>query len=218
MIDKSLILNDIKNHLDIKTNKGFAEFLEIKATTLSMWYKRNTFDIELIFNKCEYLNPEWLLTGKGNMLKTQSFPMKTDKIEDQQMIPLYDLEAVAGVIPVITDIDNQTPIDHIYIPNAPKCDGAMHANGDSMYPLLKSGDILAFKIITDFVNDVFFGEMYILFIEVAGDLFRTVKFVHKGEDKEHIKLVSQNKHHQDKEIHLSKIRAMAQVKASIRIH
>ena len=72
MIDKSLILNEIKNHLDIKTNKGFAEFLEIKATTLSMWYKRNTFDIELIFNKCEYLNPEWLLTGKGNMLKTQS--------------------------------------------------------------------------------------------------------------------------------------------------
>ena len=176
------------------------------------------------------INPIWLLTGQGEMLKKensisngpsheyQSFTSRTDRVEDSQMIPLYDLDAIAGIIPVINDINKQEHVDHIYIPNAPKCDGAMYATGDSMYPLLKSGDILAFKIITDLINDVFFGEMYILFIEVAGDLFRTVKFVHKGDDKDCFKLVSQNKHHQDKDIHISKIKAMAQVKASIRVH
>ncbi len=71
-MDKSLILNEIKKKENISTNKEFAEFLGIKATTLSMWHKRNTFDIELIFKKCEYLNPEWLLTGKGAMLKTDT--------------------------------------------------------------------------------------------------------------------------------------------------
>ncbi|WBX72929.1 peptidase S24 [Tenacibaculum pacificus] len=229
-MDKSLILNNIKKHLNIRFDKDFANFLEIKPTALAMWHKRNTYDIELIFTKCDFLNPVWLITGQGQMLQKevdtfqepsseyQNFISKTDRVESNQMIPLYDLDAVAGVIPVILDMNNQKPIDHIYIPNAPKCDGAMYATGDSMYPLLKSGDILAFKTITDFTNDVFFGEMYILFIEVAGDLFRTVKFVHKGEEKNHFKLVSQNKHHQDKDIHISKIRAMAQVKASIRIH
>lgn len=199
-----------------------------------------------ILSKHNTVNSEWLLTGEGPMLKEigikktlkqltkkakerrkeidksgveyQIHPSKTDTIQSSQMIPLYELDAVAGIIPVMENIENQTPIDHVYIPNAPKCDGALYATGDSMYPLLKSGDILAFKIITDFLNDVFFGEMYILFIEVAGDLFRTVKFVHKGENKEHFKLVSQNKHHQDKEVHISKVKAMAQVKASIRLH
>lgn len=236
---KSLILNEIKNHLNYKNDKDFALHLGIKQNTLSSWKARNTMDYDLIISKCDFIDANWLLTGKGKMLKDnyreaskqsqktpikeenieyQIHPSKTDKIENTQMIPLYELDAVAGVIPVIDDIQNQTPIDHIYIPNAPKCDGAMYASGDSMYPLLKSGDILAFKIITDLVNDVFFGEMYILFIEVAGDLFRTVKFVHKGEDKDHFKLVSQNQHHQDKEVHISKIHAMAQVKASIRLH
>jgi len=68
-MDKSLILNDIKRHLNIRFDKEFAVFLEIKTTTLSMWYKRNTYDVELLFKKCDFLNPEWLLTGKGEMLK-----------------------------------------------------------------------------------------------------------------------------------------------------
>jgi|AntRauMFilla1563_2_1112583.scaffolds.fasta_scaffold23286_2 transcriptional regulator with XRE-family HTH domain len=71
MIDKPLILNKIKSHLNIKYGKDFAEFLGIKESTLSMWYKRETYDIELLFKKCEFLNPEWLLTGKGSMLKEE---------------------------------------------------------------------------------------------------------------------------------------------------
>ena len=68
MVNKAVILDTIKNHLNISTGKDFAKFLGIKPTTLSMWYKRNMFDIELIFNKCEYINAEYLLTGKGEML------------------------------------------------------------------------------------------------------------------------------------------------------
>ena len=45
-------------------------FLGIKANTQSSWYARNTFDFDLILHKCEFLNPDWLLTGNGPMLKT----------------------------------------------------------------------------------------------------------------------------------------------------
>ncbi len=69
-IDKELILNEIKNHLGIKKDAEFARFLGIKPQTLSSWYSRNTFDIELLYAKCEFLNAEWLLTGKGDMVKS----------------------------------------------------------------------------------------------------------------------------------------------------
>ncbi len=70
-MDKSLILSKIKEYLGIRTDKDFADFLGIKPTALAMWYKRNTFDIETIFKKCEGISAEWLLTGEGSMLRTQ---------------------------------------------------------------------------------------------------------------------------------------------------
>lgn len=57
--------------MDIKTDADFARFLGIKPQTLSSWYSRNTFDIELLYTKCGDINANWLLTGKGNMLKNQ---------------------------------------------------------------------------------------------------------------------------------------------------
>ena len=73
-MDKTLILNKIKTYLKIEKNTDFAEFLEIKPTTLAMWYKRNTFDIELLFKKCEFIDANWLLTGQGEMLKNTPAP------------------------------------------------------------------------------------------------------------------------------------------------
>ena len=73
-MDKTLILNKIKTYLKIEKNTDFAEFLEIKPTTLAMWYKRNTFDIELLFKKCEFIDANWLLTGQGEMLKNAPAP------------------------------------------------------------------------------------------------------------------------------------------------
>ena len=157
-------------------------------------------------------------TKKESNIEIIQYPNRTDHYLQEQKIPLYDMEVVAGVLPMISDLSSQEPVDHLYIPNAPPCDGAVFATGDSMCPLLKSGDILAFKIINDIKNNVFWGEMYILYIDVEGDFFRVVKYVQKGKDERHYLLVSQNKHHQDKEVRIDKIRAMAQVKLSIRMN
>ncbi|MXO31839.1 hypothetical protein GFV01_01995 [Apibacter sp. B2912] len=71
IIDKRLILNNIKNHLGFKTQSDFAKFLGIAPTTLSSWYARNTFDMNLVYSKCSFLNTNWLLTGEGEMLKSK---------------------------------------------------------------------------------------------------------------------------------------------------
>ncbi|WP_264551915.1 helix-turn-helix transcriptional regulator [Flavobacterium sp. N2038] len=172
------------------------------------------------------LNSEWLLTGNGSMIKEENTSLvimdndrKTvDSLHASQEIPLYDLEAVAGLRELFSSGEPQRILDTIKIPNLPKCDGAISVTGDSMYPLLKSGDIILYKE-TEFEN-IFFGEMYLLSVKLNDwEEYITVKYVQKSEQgQEYVKLVSQNSHHQPKDIHISKISALALIKASIRIN
>jgi len=69
-MDKSLILNDIKKYLRLKTDTDFASYLGITPQALSNWKSRNTIDERLIAEKCDFLNYDWLLTGNGEMLKS----------------------------------------------------------------------------------------------------------------------------------------------------
>ncbi len=88
-----------------------------------------------------------------------------------------------------------------------------------MYPLLKSGDIIAYKIIHDKYTEIFWGEMYLVSVEVSGEEFVTVKYIQKSEKGEqYVKLVSENRHHQPKDVKLDKIRAISMIKASIRMN
>lgn len=174
------------------------------------------------------LNPTWLLTGVGEIFtenieilqnkKIEAFRLKTDREIENQQIPLYDIEAIAGLVPLFQDSKSQDPIDHISIPHLPKCDGAVYVTGDSMYPLLKSGDIVLYKEIHDVANEIFWGEMYLLGIDMSGEEYVTVKYIQKSEIPGCVRLVSQNKHHQDKDVEMKKIKALALVKASIRIN
>ena len=71
-MSKKLILKKIMNHLNIHKDYLFADFLGISQSTLSNWYKRNVLDYELIISKCDFLDANWLLTGKGSMLKSSA--------------------------------------------------------------------------------------------------------------------------------------------------
>lgn len=185
--------------------------------------------LESILEIYKDLNPIWLLTGQGNMFvatdydflekrSVEPYTLKTDRSMEQQQIPLYDIEAVAGLVPLFKGTNNQEPIDHISIPHLPKCDGAIYVTGDSMYPLLKSGDIVLYKEVNDIRNEIFWGEMYLLSIDMSGEEYITVKYIQKSEITGFVRLVSQNKHHQDKDVDMTKIKALALVKASIRIN
>jgi len=172
------------------------------------------------------INLEWLIAGKEPMLKEKNTIIKLinndrktkDAIHLGQEIPLYDLEAVAGLKDLFDSGKSQRVLDTIKIPNLPKCDGAVTVTGDSMYPLLKSGDIVLYKE-TSFDN-IFFGEMYLLSVKMDDwEEYVTVKYIQKSEQgNEYVKLVSQNTTHQSKDIHVSKISALALIKASVRIN
>lgn len=213
------------------------QFIDYKGLSKNKFYKETgisngTLDkksglsmdsVEKFYSRYNEVNPEWLLTGEGDMLKsedtTEVYALRTDKPLEDQLIPLYNIEAAAGLTELFQNHGKTNVIDTIKIPNLPKCDGAVFVTGDSMYPLLKSGDIVAYKEIQDFENDIFWGEMYLISVEVAGEEWISVKYIQKSEKGEqYVKLVSQNQNHQPKDVKLSKVRALALVKASIRIN
>lgn len=182
------------------------------------------------------LDANWLLTGKGNMLKGQSETEENTSLNnvsesdvnykrkrnssdseiDNQAIPYYEIEAVAGLNMLFDNQNSQIPIDYINVPNAPKCDGALSIRGDSMYPILKAGDIICYKIIREF-QDVRFGEMYLLDIEDSSDRYLTVKYIQRSDlGDDYYKLVSHNPNHQPKDELRTHIKAIGIVKISIR--
>ncbi len=218
----------MKEYLDYKgiTKYKFCNDLGFSNKFLDNSSNMGTDKACKILHHFPEVNSEWLLTGNGPMLKENSTDIvimnndrKTvDSLHMSQEIPLYDLEAVAGLRELFNSGKPQRILDTIKIPNLPKCDGAISVTGDSMYPLLKSGDIILYKE-TEFEN-IFFGEMYLLSVKLNDwEEYITVKYVQKSEQgQEFVRLVSQNSHHQPKDIHISKISALALIKASIRIN
>ena len=167
------------------------------------------------------VNPDWIDTGEGKMFNAEpdltSYNLRTDRALPLQSVPLYSIEGTAGLIPLFKQQQQFEPINYINIPNLPKCDGAIYVVGDSMYPLLKSGDIILYKQLND-VRDVFWGDMYLLSIDIDGEEYIPVKYVQKSDHEGYIRLVSQNQHHADKEVAMDRVRAIALIKASIRMH
>lgn len=65
--------------------KKFAELLGVIPQTVSAWLSRNTYDAELIYEKCESVSGDWLLSGKGDMIKNN--PQIVD-IQNQELLQL----------------------------------------------------------------------------------------------------------------------------------
>ena len=207
------------------TQEQLAQRLGVGKTALSMvetgkarLSNRNKNILVQEFN----VSPEWLESGEGEMFNAdpslvKAFSLKTDNSLPMQSVPLYSIEGTAGLVPLFADRMSVEPVNFIHIPNLPKCDGAIYVVGDSMYPLLKSGDIVLYKQLQD-LNNIFWGDMYLLSIDLDGEEYITVKYIQKSEREGYVKLVSQNPHHADKDIEMSRIRAIAIVKASIRMN
>ena len=185
---------------------------------------------ELISQKYPQISKSWLLTGEGNMLKDEQHVSEVTEVKslshlkssevkkDEQMVNLYDFEASAGLRSLL-DNNHANIIDFIRIPNLPKCDGAIHIVGDSMYPLLKSGDIVLYKEMPVDMQHLFYGEMYLISYIIEGDAYVVVKYINRSSQGEpYITLVSQNPHHADRDIDFRTVNALALVKASIRIN
>lgn len=228
MEKKDRLLKLIEHYSDGNKSE-FARMIGVSPQAVNTWISRNTFDIDIIYAKCVNISPEWLLTGKGPMLKPTiqepqvkvkpiHQPRSIEKKEDTQVVYLYDFEATAGLKALFAN-NKQNIIDTIKIPNLPKCDGAIRIVGDSMHPLLKSGDIILYKQQSPDMNNLLYGEMYLLSYDIDGEDYIVVKYIRKSEKGEpFVTLGSENPAYAARDIDFRRITALALVKASVRIN
>ena len=185
--------------------------------------------IQAIVENYPLYSAEWLLSGKGEMIREETtqratpsvqaqFSLRTDHPVEMQNVPLYELDASAGLVALFADQNRRTPISHIQIPDLPPCDGAVYVRGDSMYPLLKSGDIVLYKEIPNGSQGILWGEMYLLSFTIDGESYISIKYIQKADDDRFVRLVSHNPHHSPKDISADSIQALALIKASIRFN
>ena len=222
------IVKRAKRVLNFKTDAELAAYLGVSRPTLSNWIARNGIDFPLLLEKLKEIDYNWLLVGKGKPEHQAKFcngeivsgevemihnPKTADQLDDRS-VSLYDITAAANLKTLLANKD-QHVVGKIQIPNIPVCDGALYISGDSMYPILKSGDIVGFKEMNSFSN-VIYGEMYLVSFDIDGDEYLAVKYVNRSEQEGCIKLVSYNPHHEPMDVPFASIQAMAIVKFSIR--
>lgn len=147
----------------------------------------------------------------------QTFPLRTDRNVTLQEIPLYDFDASAGLVAIFNDMHPE-PVDYLRIPNLPTVDGAIYVRGDSMSPLLKSGDIVMYKKKELSVDSILWGEIYLLSFTCDGDSYTAVKYIRKSDEPGKIRLASFNPSFAPKDIPMDSVTALALVKASLTFH
>ena len=146
-----------------------------------------SFDVVEKVSALAELNINWLITGKGDMLKSLKGIKPT---KDGTGIPLIPVEAMAGCF-----TGSQTVLlqecDHYVVPAFKNSDFLIYVRGDSMQPRYYSGDMVACKMLSP--TDLFFqwGKVYVL----DTDQGALIKKVEQGTDDETITLVSENENY-----------------------
>ena len=222
------IVKRAKRVLNFKTDAELATHLGVSRSTLSNWIARNSIDFPLLLEKLKEVDYNWLLVGKGQPMHQSKYchggivsgevemihnPKTADSMADRS-VSLYNINAAANLKTLLAN-KPQYVVGKIQIPDIPVCDGAVYISGDSMYPILKSGDIVGFKEISNF-SSVIYGEMYLVSFNIYVDEYLSVKYVNRSDAEGCIRLVSYNPHHEPMDVPLACIQAMAIVKFSIR--
>lgn len=71
ILDKPMVLERIKQLYALKSNAELARFLGVAPNTITNWYGRKTFDLDIIYTKCVKADFNWLFTGEGSMLRDE---------------------------------------------------------------------------------------------------------------------------------------------------
>lgn len=174
IMDKTKMLEGLIRHYTKGNKAQFAKLLGVSAQTISAWIARNTFDAELIYAKCRYVDSSWLLTGEGAMLQETEnnnapTPKHTVEIAHQVLhgssegIPLIPLDAVAGFPAESGGGVRLEDCERYVIPEFENkgANFLIRVSGDSMVPLYYSGDLLACRKITD-IRFFQWGTVYVL--------------------------------------------------------
>jgi phage repressor protein C with HTH and peptisase S24 domain len=164
------IIDRIRQYLDFK---GISDYRFEKELSLSKGYinkaKNPTSDVLMkICGIYTDISPEWLVTGKGEMIKNTEREQKTIEISESAISEtkrkgalIYDIDATCGLSGRDVDFTDEKVIGSIDAPEINPDSKIIFATGDSMLPLIASGDRVVIRKIEswDYFN---YGQVYLI--------------------------------------------------------
>lgn len=158
------------------------------------------------------INPTWLLTGDGPMLK-DDIPAASSVSGSGGGVPLVGVEAVAGLGSATFSISEDDILDRYQGPDFKQVDFMLRLNGDSMAPTYNGGDVVGCLDIKD-SRFIQWGRVYLLATRHQGLL---VKRIRRGSSDASLNCVSDNAAYDPFEIDRTEITGMALVVGTIRL-
>ena len=167
--------------------------------------------VQIIVENYPRYSPEWLLTGKGNMLKGKESAAEISSIvsyDPKVGQPYYDVDFLGGFSEVYNS-QVSLPEHNIIVPGFDRANLWCNVTGHSMEQQISHGDIIALRPCT--IADIQFGEIY----AVVLDTIRTIKILRKGSSKDFLRYVPINPNFDEQEFAVSRIINVFEVIGSI---
>lgn len=190
----------VKEYIDFKgiTNQKLEKEIGYSNGAFATQLKANksigSDKLENILTKFTDINPEWLLTGEGNMLRepkdrliaetTDTFNFKTS---DEVSLPMLPIHAAAGVFTGDVQV-MEYECERYVVPMFREATFLIPVLGDSMYPTYNNGDVIACRKL-DSWSFFQFGKVYVIYTS-QGVL---VKRIREGSTEQCILIISDNK-------------------------
>lgn len=194
----------------------------------------NSDALENILTIYSNINPGWLLTGKGPMLRANDYlntPSEPKLVNEEtynnykgpiispnkkEGIPLLPLDAFAGNGDEMVNGVNFDTIEERYeVPlfRGLKVDFMIPVRGSSMYPKYNSGDVVACRIIKELLF-IQWNKVYVIDTISQGVIMKRLK---KSEYEDRVICKSDNKDYDEFELPKSDIRNIALVVGVVRL-
>lgn len=218
------------------------EFLQTKSISKNQFYIKTgiangTLDkksgvtgetIYKIYQAYPEISLDWLIAGEGDMLKSKfSLHHSLSDIKAQYATianvdpasiseeDIVNIETPSELIPIFAHKQANQFEGYISLPNLSTCDGAGYVKSDSMYPLIKPGDIVCYKTAND-TAEIHWNEIYVVFLVIDGETYLTTKYLQRSElGEDYVSLVSHNNKYSNKDIPIKNIYWKAIVKAFV---
>ncbi len=203
-------IKELVTHFGDGANTVFANLVGVSEGNVRGYIKgvvpKQDF-LEKVVRNCE-VNPRWLLTGEGSMLKGNDLPAKVS-YDPAVGTPYYDVDFIGGFSEIFNS-QTTVPACNVLVPGFEKASLWCNVTGHSMEPKINHGDIIALHECT--INDIQFGEIY----AVVLDTIRTIKILRRGSTPDKLLYVPINKpDYEEQEFDISRIIKVFEVIGSI---
>lgn len=143
--------------------------------------------IQVLVENYPLYSTEWLLTGKGCMLKDDGDNVEAPPATNSLTVgtPYYDVDFLGGFNEVF-NLQTSVPETNIVIRGFEKADLWCNVTGHSMEPKINHGDIIALRQCR--VDDIQYGEIY----AVVLDTIRTIKILRKSSSPDKLRFIPIN--------------------------